>query len=141
MNEYNGVLVNDTKQCSMIILLKHHGIFPETGYVLRSKEKRKLKKYWQHRLRHHTQKNFILKEKLLVGGSFSSPPVEFTKGPFKVSWYIYIQILSSAMFAFKLVYISFELLLEILVDCSTCLATIIQLVITIHVSSSTSENR
>lgn len=136
MNEYNGVLVNDTKQCTMIILLKHHGIFPETGHVLGSKEKRKLIKYWQHRLRHHTQKNFILKEKLLVGGSFSSPPVEVTKGSFKMSW----QILSSAMFAFKLVYISFELLLEISVDCSTCLATIIQLVITIHVSSSTSEN-
>lgn len=141
MNEYNGVLVNDTKQCSMIILLKHHGIFPETGHVLRPKEKRKLIKYWQHRLRHHTQKNFISKEKLLVGGFFSSPPVEFTKGSFKVSWHIYIQILSSAMSSIKLIYISFELLLEISVDCSTCLATIIQLVITIHVSSSTSENR
>ena len=86
-------------------------------------------------------KNFILKEKLLVGGSFSSPPVEFTKGSFKVSWSIYFQILSSAMSVIKLVYISFELLLEISVDCSTSLATIIQLVITTHVSSSTSENR
>lgn len=135
MNEYNGVLANDTKQCSMIILLKHHGIFPETGHVLRSKEKRKLIKYRRHRLRRDMQKKFLLKEKFLVGGSFSSPPVEFTRF-FRVHLRccgIYIQILSSVMsVVYRLVFISFELLLEILVVCSTRLPTKAQLVIIYH---------